>query len=66
MEPRSGLPYPPTVEELIARVAFYGMTEIPADLLACLQEIAADLSEGDSTGWRVRVAFSDRSTRRAG
>ena len=49
------LPYPPTVEELIATVTFYGMTEIPADLLACLEEIAADLAK----------AFPDRSTRLA-
>jgi hypothetical protein len=33
------------------------MTEISADLLACLEEIAADLAEDDGTGWRVRSAF---------
>ena len=54
-----------TVEELIATVAFYGMAEIPADLLACLEEIAADLAEDDGT-WRVRSAFPYRSTRLAG
>ena len=32
----------PTVEELIATVATYGVAEIPADLLASLEEIAAD------------------------
>jgi hypothetical protein len=56
----------PTVEELIATVAFYGMVEIPADLLACLEETAADLAEVDGTGWRVRRAFPYRSTRLAG
>jgi len=60
------LPRPPTVEELIAAVAFYGMAEIPPDLLACLEEIAADLAEDDRTGWRVRPAFPYRSTRLAG
>jgi hypothetical protein len=59
------LPHPPTVEELIATVAFYGMTEIPADLLACLEEIAADLAEDDGIPWWVRSAFPDRSTRLA-
>jgi hypothetical protein len=57
---------PPTVEELIATVAFYGMAEIPADLLACLEETAADLAEDYRTGWRVRSAFPYRSTRLAG
>jgi hypothetical protein len=37
----------PIVEELIATVACYGMAEIPADLLASLEEIAADLAEDD-------------------
>jgi predicted alpha/beta-hydrolase family hydrolase len=53
-----------TVEELIATVAFYGMAEIPADLLECLEEIAADLAK-DGT-WRVRWAFPYRSMRLAG
>ena len=39
------LPRPQTIEELIATVAFYGMAEIPADLLECLEEIAADLAK---------------------
>jgi len=52
----------PIVEELIATVAFYGMAEIPADLLASLEEIAADLAE-DYGPRRVRWAFPDRSTR---
>jgi hypothetical protein len=56
----------PTVEELAATVAFYGMAEIPADLLACLEETAADLAEDDGTGWRVPSAFPYRSTRPAG
>jgi hypothetical protein len=56
----------PIVEELIATVAFYGVAEIPADLLACLEEIAADLAEDDGTEWRVRSAFPYRSTRLAG
>jgi hypothetical protein len=60
------LPRPPTVEELIATVAFYGMAKIPADLLACLEEVAADLAEDDGTGWRVRSAFPYRSMRLAG
>jgi hypothetical protein len=51
---------PPTVEELIATVASYGMAEIPADLLACLEEIAADLAEDDRTGWQGRRAFPTR------
>jgi hypothetical protein len=55
-----------TVEELTATVAFYGMAEIPADLLACLEKIAADLAEDDGTGWRVRSAFPYRSSRLAG
>ena len=55
----------PTVEELIATVAFYGMAEIPADLLACVEEIAADLAEDDGTRWRVRSAFPYRTTRLA-
>ncbi len=55
----------PIVEELIATVAFYGMTEIPADLLACLEEIVADLAEDDGTGSRVRSAFPDQSMRLA-
>jgi hypothetical protein len=52
----------PIVEELIATVAFYGMAEIPADLLASLEEIAADLAE-DYGPRRVRLAFPYRSTR---
>jgi hypothetical protein len=56
----------PIVEELLATVAFYGVAEIPADLLACLEEIAADLAEDDSTGWLVRSAFPYRSMRLAG
>jgi hypothetical protein len=60
------LPRPPTVEELIATVARYGMDEIPADLLACLEEIAADLAKDDGTWCRVRPAFPCRSTRLAG
>jgi hypothetical protein len=58
------LPRTPTVEELTATVALFGMAEIPADLLACLEEIAADLAEDDRT-WRVRWAFPYRSTRLA-
>ncbi len=57
----------PMVEELIATVAFYGMAEIPADLLASLEEIAADLAEDDVDGtalW-VRSAVPDLSTRLA-
>jgi hypothetical protein len=45
---------PPTVEELIATVAFYGMAEIPADLLDCIDEIAADLAEDYRTGGGCR------------
>jgi hypothetical protein len=60
------LPRPPTVEELIATVDFYGMPGIPAGLLTCLEETAADLAEDYRTGWRVRSAFPDRSTRLAG
>ncbi len=41
------------------------MAEIPADLLASLEEIAADLAEDDGTGWRVRSAFPDQSMRLA-
>ena len=52
----------PTVEELIATVATYGVAEIPADLLASLEEIAADLAE-DYGPRRVRLAFPYRSTR---
>ena len=63
---QASLMRPPTVEELIATVAFYGMAEIPADLLACLEEIAADLAEDDGTGWRVPSAFPYRSMRLAG
>ena len=55
----------PTVEELIATVAFYGMVEIPADLLACLEEIAADLAEDDGTAWWMRSASPAVSTRLA-
>jgi hypothetical protein len=55
----------PTVEELIATVASYGMAEIPADLLACLQEIAADLAEGDGPAWSMRSASPALSTRLA-
>ena len=54
-----------TVEELIATVAFYGMAEIPADLLECLEEIAADLAKDDGT-WRVRWVFPHRPMRLAG
>lgn len=55
----------PILEELIATVASYGMAEIPADLLASLEEIAADLAEDDGMR-RVRSAFPRRSTRLAG
>ena len=55
----------PTVEELIATVASYGMAEIPADLLASLEEIAADLAEDEGTAWWVRSAYPDLSTRLA-
>jgi hypothetical protein len=54
----------PIVEELIATVAFYGMAEIHADLLASLEEIAADLAE-DYGPQRMRLAFPYRSTRLA-
>jgi hypothetical protein len=54
----------PIVEELTATVATYGMAEIPADLLASLEEIAADLAEDDGPR-RVRLAFPYRSTRLA-
>jgi hypothetical protein len=56
-----------TVEELIERVESYGMTEIPADLLACLEDIATDLAVDDGTRQR-RSAFpyTYRSTRLAG
>ena len=47
--PMVDVPRPSTIEELTATVAFYGMAEIPADLLACLEEIAADLAEDDGT-----------------
>jgi hypothetical protein len=60
------LPRPPTVEELIATVAFYGMAEITGDLLDCIDEVAADLAKDDGTGWRVRFASPYRSTRLAG
>jgi hypothetical protein len=53
-------PLPPTVEELIAKLAFYGMAKIPADLLDCLDEITADLAADAGTGRRVRSAFPDR------
>jgi hypothetical protein len=55
----------PIVEELIATVAIYGMAEIPADLLACLEEIAADLAEDDRTAWWMRSASPALSTRLA-
>ena len=64
--PMVDLPRPSTIEDLIATVHFYGMAEIPADLLACLEEIAADLAEDDGTGQRVRSAFPYRSMRPAG
>ena len=54
----------PIVEELIATVAFYGMAEIPVDLQASLEEIAADLAE-DYGPQRVRLAFPSRSMRPA-
>jgi hypothetical protein len=54
----------PIVEELIATVGQYGMAEIPADLLASLQEIAADLAE-DYGPRRVRLASLHRSMRPA-
>jgi hypothetical protein len=54
----------PIFEELIATVACYGMAEIPAELLASLEEIAADLAEDDCTRG-VRAAFPYRSMRRA-
>ncbi len=60
-----GLPRLPAFEELIATVAFYGMTEIPADLLVCLEAITADLAEVDGTAWWVRSASPDLSTRLA-
>ena len=44
----------PIVEELVTRVAYYGMAEIPADLLASLEEIAVDLAEDDGTVSWVR------------
>ncbi len=55
----------PTVEELIATVACYGMAEIPADLLATLEEIAADLAEDDGAAWWVRSVSPDLFTRLA-
>ena len=64
--PMVDVPRPSTIEELTATVAFYGMAEIPADLLACLEEIAADLAEDDGTGQRVRSAFPYRSLSPAG
>ncbi len=54
----------PTVEELIATVAFYGMAEIPPDLLASLEEIAADLAE-DHRIRPVERAFRYRPMRLA-
>jgi len=59
------LPGPPTIEELIATVAFYDIAEIPANLLACLEDIAADLAEDEGTAWRVRSPFPHPSTRLA-
>ena len=47
--PMVDVPRPSTIEELVATVAFYGMAEIPADLLATLEDIAADLAEDDGT-----------------
>ena len=47
--PTVDVPRPSTIEELVATVAFYGMSEIPADLLATLEDIAADLAEDDGT-----------------
>jgi hypothetical protein len=55
----------PIVEELIAKVAFYGMAEIPADLLACIEEIATDLAEDDGKASWVWSASPDLSTRLA-
>jgi hypothetical protein len=55
----------PIFEELIGTVAFYGMAEIPADLLASLEEIASDLCAGDGTASWVRSASPDVSTRLA-
>ena len=43
----------PIVEELVHKVGFYGVAEIPAELLACLEDIATDLAEDDGTGWRL-------------
>lgn len=54
----------PIVEELIATVACYGMAEMPADLLASLEEIAADLAKDDGPR-RVRLAFPYRPMRLA-
>ena len=53
------------VEELIATVAFYGMAEIPTDLLASLEEIAVDLAEDDGTTWWVRSTSPCLPTRLA-
>jgi hypothetical protein len=55
----------PIVEELIDTVAFYGIAEIPADLLACLKEIAADLAQDDGTVWWVPPTSPDLPTRLA-
>ena len=52
-------------EELIATVAFYGMAEIPADLLASLEEIAADLAPDDGTAWWVGSACPELCVRLA-
>jgi hypothetical protein len=53
------------VEELISTVASYGMAEIPADLLASLEEIAVDLSPDHGTAWWVGSARPDLSMRLA-
>ena len=55
----------PIVEELIATVTSYGVAEIPADLLASLEEIAADLAEDDGAAWWVRSVSPDLFTRLA-
>lgn len=55
----------PIVEELADTVAFYGIAEIPADLLACLEEIAADLAEDDGTAWWMPPTSPDLPTRLA-
>ena len=62
--PMVDVPRPSTIEELVATVAFYGMAEIPADLLATLEDIAADLAEDDGTRRGERLPLPIHAPRR--